>query len=332
MKLLRNYAAIAVLCSLFLTAPTLAGGKRPRPVPVDISRLDFRAGDVLLQHFASKLGSVIADVSNSQYSHCGMVLIRDNEPHVIEAIGPVRIVPVEDWIKQGQLHHFTQLRPRRLTAVQIEKAIDEAEKMLGQPYDIQYEWDDEKIYCSELIYKAFDRALGIEIGEKQKLRELKWKTHPLFITYLAGGRLPLNRVMVTPESLVRCERLKLITSNFPPRTDEPKHDNGVLAGDWSGEYTIPGRQTTLAALRFDRGGMFNRGEIRVGPKQIVRIQNFSADTFHEQREFHARLVDSRGLLTTAHLQIRDGGNRIIGTWKDDLGNVGLLSFERSQRK
>jgi hypothetical protein len=324
----RQCLAAAIILQLLLAGPAWAGGKRARAVPVKIAELDLREGDILLQHFASKLGSVIADVSNSQYSHCGMVVYEHGKPHVIEAIGPVRIVPVEDWLKQGHLNRFTQLRPRSLSPAQISKVRGEAEKMLGQPYDIQYEWDDHKIYCSELIYKAFDRALGIEIGRKEKLGDLNWKSHPLFIAYLAGGKLPLKRVMVTPESLVHCKQLKLITSTFPPHKDEPMHDHKVLAGKWRGEYTIRGQATGLAVLQFDSQGRLITGKIETQPSRSISIETFQVPPFRNQREFAAQLSDARGIATAAKLKIRDDGDRIIGTWKDDLGNVGLLSFER----
>lgn len=320
--------AVTIVLQLVLTLPTWAGGKRARPVPVKIAELDLREGDILLQHFASKLGSVIADVSDSQYSHCGMVIYKNDQPHVIEAIGPVRIVSAEDWIKQGHLNQFTQLRPRSLNKAQISSVRREAEKMLGRPYDIQYEWDDHKIYCSELIYKAFDRALGVEIGRKQKLGNLNWKSHPLFIAYLAGGKLPLGRVMVTPESLIRDEQLQLVTSTFPPHRDAPAHDNRVLSGKWQGEYTIRGETAGAASLEFDSQGQFITGTLKTHSDDSISIDSFHAEPFRKQREFEARLSDARGIVTVAALKIRDRGDRLIGTWKDDLGNVGLLSFER----
>ena len=97
---LLSHRVVAATLPLLFVATAVAGGKRAQPAVVDISQYDFREGDVLLQHFASKLGSVIADVTDSQYSHCGIVLRRDDQPYVIVAIGTVRIVPVANCISQ----------------------------------------------------------------------------------------------------------------------------------------------------------------------------------------------------------------------------------------
>ncbi len=37
-------------------------------------------------------------------------------------------------------------------------------KVLGKPYDIYFEWDDRAIYCSEIVWKAYQHALGIELS------------------------------------------------------------------------------------------------------------------------------------------------------------------------
>ena len=35
----------------------------------------------------------------------------------------------------------------------------------GKHYDFWFEWSDERIYCSELVWKIYRRGLGIELGE-----------------------------------------------------------------------------------------------------------------------------------------------------------------------
>ena len=44
--------------------------------------------------------------------------------------------------------------------------------MEGKPYDALFQWDDRAIYCSEFIYKAFDRGLGIKLGTLEHFRDL----------------------------------------------------------------------------------------------------------------------------------------------------------------
>ena len=209
----------------------LVGCLAPKGVYVhDISQYDFRDGDILLQHIPSRLCSVIADVTESQYSHCGMVVHKSGRPYVLEAIGPVRYTPIRAWLGRGVRGRFTQLRPRNLSRVQIAAAIKGAEAFLGRPYDIQYELDDRKIYCSELTYKAYLNGCGVEIGKKEPLKSMNWKPNEDFIRHLTGGELPLNRLIVTPESLTRDSDVKLVYSTFPSRADEPVYDTSFRTG------------------------------------------------------------------------------------------------------
>lgn len=47
------------------------------------------------------------------------------------------------------------------------------EKFKGKPYDIYFEWSDDKIYCSELVWKIYKHALDIEIGQLELHRQMQ---------------------------------------------------------------------------------------------------------------------------------------------------------------
>ena len=64
----------ACVCVALFASCLTGAGKAKQFGWLDLSKYDFCEGDILLQHLPSKLGSVITDVTNSQYSHCGMVL------------------------------------------------------------------------------------------------------------------------------------------------------------------------------------------------------------------------------------------------------------------
>src|SRR3990167_5795720 len=63
--------------------------------------IDIREGDFIFQHLPGQLTEMIADVTHSQYSHCGIIVKKDNGFFVIEAIGPVRLTPINEWISRG---------------------------------------------------------------------------------------------------------------------------------------------------------------------------------------------------------------------------------------
>ena len=41
----------------------------------------------------------------------------------------------------------------------------------GKPNDSAFNWSDDRIYCSELVWKIFHRALKIGTGDLRKLKE-----------------------------------------------------------------------------------------------------------------------------------------------------------------
>jgi hypothetical protein len=58
-----------------------------------------------------------------------------------------------------------------------------------------------------LVYLAFDKASGEKMGTLEKLGDLDWKPYEHFIQSEQGGRLPLDRVMITPASLAHAPQL-----------------------------------------------------------------------------------------------------------------------------
>ena len=70
--------------------------------------------------------------------------------------------------------------------------------------------DDEKIYCSELLYKAVRDATGTKLGQIRKLGELKWQPHETVIRHIENGGLPLGREMITPRDFSEAPELREI--------------------------------------------------------------------------------------------------------------------------
>ena len=143
----------------------------------------------------------IEGASRSPYSHCGIVVKNHDEWFVFEAIGPVKSTPLSDWISQGREYHFDAFRLHDQHRKFIPSFIEAALTYEGRPYDIRYRLDDENIYCSEIIYKAFLTASGLELGSKIKLAEMNWQPYEYTIRQLEGGQLPLERQMITPVSI-----------------------------------------------------------------------------------------------------------------------------------
>ena len=75
----------------------------------------------------------------------------------------------------------------------------------------RYRFDDEAIYCSELIWRGWEAATGKELGTAVTLGSLNWQPYQAVIQAIEGpGNLPLDRKMITPRDLAKAKELKLV--------------------------------------------------------------------------------------------------------------------------
>lgn len=161
-----------------------------------------QSGDVVFQSLPrGPLVETIEGVTNSPWSHCGILVRRDGKWMVAEAIGQVRYTPLYLWVVRGRRSKVESYRLAERPGDLDGKLEAGIEPMLGRQYDYRYAPEDDEIYCSELVYKVYDRAFGIKIGEWQRLGDLNWKPHEQFIRETENGKLPLDRPMITPVGL-----------------------------------------------------------------------------------------------------------------------------------
>jgi len=173
-----------------------------------------KEGDLIFQSLPfGELTTVIEGATNSPYSHVGLVIYKNGFWYVREAIGKVRDTHLLWWILRGRGDTFSVYRLKEAYKQNIPKFIEESQKMLGYPYDFHYRLDDTKIYCSELIYKAYKRVTNKELGKITTLEELNWKPYKDFILSIENT-IPLDRKMITPKDLSEADELELVFSNY----------------------------------------------------------------------------------------------------------------------
>ena len=156
--------------------------------------------------------NAIEGASESPYSHCGILVRKGGEWFVLEAIGPVREISLAKWINQARDKHYDIFRLGEKHEGHIPEFIKAARKYLGRPYDIRYRMDDEKIYCSELIFKGYRDATGEQLGKLVKFGDLKWGRHVPIIIKIEGS-IPVNRIMITPRHLSEAKQLEKVFSS-----------------------------------------------------------------------------------------------------------------------
>jgi uncharacterized protein YycO len=174
-------------------------------------------GDIIFQTSRSSQSIAIQRATDSPYSHMGIVLIQGGKPFVYEAVATVRYTPLEKWIDRGKDRHFVLKRlrqaPSLLTPANITKIHSAARAFEGKPYDLTFEWSDQRIYCSELVWKLYQRSLGIEIGQQQRLGDFKL-TDPAVRAKLQeryGNQIPLNEPVISPVAMFNSNLLQVVS-------------------------------------------------------------------------------------------------------------------------
>lgn len=176
----------------------------------------FRDGDIIFHTSRSTQSTAIQEATNSKYSHMGIIFFRNGTPYVYEAIKTVQHTPLKKWISRGEGGHFVVKRLREagriLGPAAIAKLRQEAIKYQGKPYDLTFEWSDRRIYCSELVWKIYDRALGIRIGRLQKFSDFSL-SEPVVKTKIKeryGNKFPMGETVISPGEMFSFEDLTVV--------------------------------------------------------------------------------------------------------------------------
>ena len=198
MSIFFRLACLAVLLAV-------AGSPQPeaRKAPVRVARatpaIELQDADVVLQASRSSRAPIIERASRSPYSHVGLIEVASDGVFVIEAVQPVSRTPLSAWVARGEGRKVTVLRSA-LDASARAKVVAEAKAQLGTPYDARYRWDDERLYCSELVVKAFEHGAQLKVGRFEKVKDLALTPAELVFAQRMG--VSPEQELVTPGSLV----------------------------------------------------------------------------------------------------------------------------------
>lgn len=174
-------------------------------------------GDIIFQVLESSQSKAIQLATGSDYSHVGIIYIEDGQAFVYEAVGPVRLIPLRQFINQGKNSHYVikRLQNRELRANEIENMKEVGFRYKGKAYDFVFEWTDDKIYCSELVWKIYKQGCGIEVGEMQKLKDFDL-SHPAVQEKLKeryGDNVPYEEKVISPGAMFDSELLETVISS-----------------------------------------------------------------------------------------------------------------------
>ena len=183
-----------------------------------VSAQTLREGDLIFHTSQSGQSKVIRLVTQSPLTHVGILVQGPSGLIVIEAVGPVKLTPLQQLIARGEGKKYLVKRLRGgLQAGQIENMRKVGSRFLGLPYDPLFQWDDQHLYCSELIWKVYQRGAGVRLGEPQRFSDLNLSSpqaQQLLRERLGPTRVDGGEFIVTPAALAACSRLVTVVNHF----------------------------------------------------------------------------------------------------------------------
>ena len=199
-------------CALFIANSMFGNilfGERPTNL---LGRI--QEGDMIFQTSQSKQCEAVRIATHSKFSHCGIVFMEKGKKYVFEAVQPVKFTPLEAWITHGEGNDIVVTRLKNASTIlntqTLEKMKTYGKTLNSKDYDLYFEWSDDKIYCSELIWKIYKNGAGIELCPLQKLKDFNLKDPRVqaILTERYGNKIPLEESVVAPSNL---EKSKIAT-------------------------------------------------------------------------------------------------------------------------
>jgi hypothetical protein len=209
-----------IVCMLGLAVSAIGhSNAKAKEVTASISYEDLQEGDIIFQSSVSPLSQAIQLATKSKYSHCGIIFKEKGTWYVYEAVQPVRSTPLDQWIAEGQGGKFVIKRltnaKQVLNAATINKMKQADKQFIGKDYDGTFEWSDERIYCSELVWKIYKTGTGIEVGKLMKLKEFDLSSEAVKAKLKEhyGNKIPLNEPVISPVAIFDSPLLVTVKSN-----------------------------------------------------------------------------------------------------------------------
>jgi len=171
----------------------------------------LQPGDLVFHTSSSAQSEAIARATGSPLTHVGVVLEHEGRLQVFEAIQPVGWADVDTFRARGRDEQVWRLADaeRVLTPAVLARMGELAAGWEGRRYDVGFAWSDEQLYCSELVYKLYERAAGVRLGQVHTLADYRLDD-PLVARAMRerwGDTPPLGERMIAPVDLTADERL-----------------------------------------------------------------------------------------------------------------------------
>jgi hypothetical protein len=172
---------------------------------------NYKDGDIIFQATSGDRGKAIQLATKSKYNHCGILFKENGTWMVYEAVQPVRKTKLPAFNSRGE-GTVMRLKNTVLKPGDIEQLKRVFKGYEHKNYDDAFNWSDDRIYCSELVYKLYNNGLNIKLCEPRKLKDFDL-SNPLVKAQLNlqyGNHIPLEEPMVAPGDISESALLEVV--------------------------------------------------------------------------------------------------------------------------
>ena len=162
-----------------------------------IDDTNLREGDVVFIESQSSQSSYIKVGTMSKWTHCGVVVDTPQGLKVLEASKTVRLTPFADFIGVAKYDNWCIKRPRQKLSAPISYR-----KYLGQAYDLEFKFDNGKMYCSELVWLVY-KDQGIELCKPRKVSSFVLTRIPKVKKLMNKRNISMDQYAVAPVDLYK---------------------------------------------------------------------------------------------------------------------------------
>ncbi|NBN99614.1 MAG: hypothetical protein EBV19_10315, partial [Flavobacteriia bacterium] len=186
----------------------------------------LKPGDIVFQDLdcgpmCDAIEAVTEGANGKDYSHCAMVIRENDSLKVIEAIGEgVVVTSLQDFVRRSS--KIQVARFKQADNAFLQRAIRFAISLKGKPYDEVFLLNNDRYYCSELLYEAFKAAnYGKAVFELSPMTFKEPNSHeyyPVWVDYYSKLKCPIpeGKPGLNPGGISRSSKLELIDVILKP--------------------------------------------------------------------------------------------------------------------
>jgi uncharacterized protein YycO len=103
-----------------------------------------------------------------------------------------------------------------LNTTVLEKMKSYGNQFNNKDYDLYFEWTDNKMYCSELVWKIYKNGAGIELCGLESLKSFNLENDLVkeILKERYGNTIPLEEKVVAPSQLVDSPLLETVIDTY----------------------------------------------------------------------------------------------------------------------